>query len=267
MSERDTLADLEAAKRAVEHARYLALDSYRCASPPYGTDHDAYELERARRLAELEATDSFRALMAELERASAAHHRDERFRWLAGRGLPVKDVELIVDGLIEETEPCARLQASRERGDWLIAVSGGLGIGKTTALAWWLAQHRDPRFLRSRQLERMSRYDAIEMSALEQVGALGLDDLGAEFADSKGNFSSMLDGLVDARYSNGLRTAITTNLSLEQFRSSYGGRVLDRLKECGAWYVCGGPGLRKRGTRRAPRIPAVPRPRNSPPLI
>ena len=60
---------------------------------------------------------------------------------------------------------------------------------------------------------------------------LVVDDLGSSYGDSKKIMSILFD-LFDYRYSQGLSTIITTNLSKEELRVYVGERSFDRLTNC-----------------------------------
>ena len=81
-----------------------------------------------------------------------------------------------------------------------------------------------------------------------KVPLLVIDDLGAEFNDSKGFFASLLDELIDARYSHKLATIVTSNLDLEAFKTRYGVRIVDRIREAGRFVGCGAESLRRSPT-------------------
>lgn len=136
---------------------------------------------------------------------------------------------------------------SRQGGIAILA--GDPGIGKTIAATWLAMQHLGrhrhvPTFLRAAEFAKLSRYDD-EAQARWRVGFLVLDDLGVEYLDPKGSFAASLDELVDVFYGDTWRTlVVTTNNDPATFLSRYGARVLDRIRECGAWIQVTGPSLR-----------------------
>ena len=103
-----------------------------------------------------------------------------------------------------------------------------------------------PRFVDVSRFSRSSRYDDEQMGPLERCSMLAIDDLGMEYADAKGSFLSLLDGLVNARYAASLRTVITTNLGAGAFRERYGERVADRIREVGRYVEIADPSMRGR---------------------
>jgi DNA replication protein DnaC len=138
----------------------------------------------------------------------------------------------------------------------LLVLSGGTGVGKTTAVTWVALMGQDPRpgFLRVNELERRGRYDKKLDEWLKEKTSLVIDDVGAEFLDGKGAFRSLMDEIVDAFYANRRMLAMTTNLrpkrdaadEQEQFLERYGERVWSRLYQSGLWVNCGNRDLRRR---------------------
>lgn len=208
--------------------------------PPEGWE----EHDRAIRQAEAEAL------------AREKEDRDRLFRrQLVEWGVPVKDVDGVFDGDLQDTAP---LLAVKEHHQGIMILSGSYGCGKTTAAAWWLAQPgephaylrtQDPVFIPTYKLERFSRYDGEQMEKLERARRLVIDDLGREFSDSKGNFVTFVGALVDSRYADQLPMLITTNMKLDEFRELYGERTVERLREVGRWREIDAPSLRRRKDR------------------
>lgn len=184
-------------------------------------------------------------------------------RKFLARGIPAKDFRRLA-GLDElrETEPLARAR------DWLagprrmLVLGGDVGVGKTTALAWAAAQDPAPdfgwrnsgvpwpedlapRFLDAGSLATVSRYKSEEMRPILDCALLVLDDLGMEYADGAGSFVTTLDLVLNHRYHNELRTAISTNLTSGDFVERYGKRLADRLSEAGSYFELAGRSLRR----------------------
>lgn len=125
-------------------------------------------------------------------------------------------------------------------------LSGPRGTGKTAGAAWWaLGRKERIRFGRAATFARTSRYDAEQASLWYDQPGLCLDDLGAEFLDSKGSFIVDFDELIDTYYADKRPLVITTNLTQDEFKSRYGGRVEDRIRECARWFVVGGESMRR----------------------
>lgn len=119
----------------------------------------------------------------------------------------------------------------------VLVLSGPAGCGKTVAATWW-AMRRDwpPAFVRATSFAASSRYDRDAREKWLKASALVLDDLGTEFADTKGSFLVDLDELIDVFYGDRRPLIITTNCTPTKFRERYGERVIDRIRECGSFW-------------------------------
>lgn len=80
-----------------------------------------------------------------------------------------------------------------------------------------------------------------------RASVLVIDDLGREYADVHGRWVSELDLLIDDRHESMLRTIITSNLSVDEFKARYGERIADRIRQDGKVVVCAGESLRRAG--------------------
>jgi DNA replication protein DnaC len=182
----------------------------------------------------------------------------------------------------------AAMVAVNDAVDMLI-LSGGVGVGKSVAAAQWMRtyvsepsrwapsrydmmakdcyshkvmpsyqERTRPIWLTASQLARTDHYEQSGVDAIAKAPRLVVDDLGAEYNDQKGFFISLLDELIDLRYSGKRPTIITTNLDAEGFKGRYGVRIVDRIREAGRFVACGSESLRKRTTTTAkPRDPSV----------
>lgn len=235
--------------------------------------------ERAAYSAELEAwrsTPEGQAELAEQKARALAAFEAERLA-LATRmlrdegaepgyriGLPPRAVEIVLAG----PQSTVAIDAARGAEDILVLL-GAPGTGKTVAavarvgeyvfdVANWSAPddyHQRPYFRRhlpvwitAAELARVDHYRQAEVDRVAKAPLLVIDDLGAEYNDLKRFFCSLLDELVDARYSRKLATIITSNLDASAFAARYGERVLDRLREGGRLVGCGNVSLRQRTT-------------------
>ncbi len=194
---------------------------------------------------------------ARAEEAAEEERKKKRevLQHLADCGCPIKDLRRAISGELIETKALAATRASVERGDELLVLSGPRGLGKTTAAAWWLCQPRRRcefvsttavRFVDAGLLSRWPRYDNTKMRELTRCRALVIDDLGIEFSDTKGAFVSLFDEVVNNRYASELPTMITTNLVAKAFKSRFGERVADRVRESGKFIALNGESLRGR---------------------
>jgi DNA replication protein DnaC len=155
-------------------------------------------------------------------------------------------------------EELVETRATREVRDWMAGRSWCLvlcappGTGKSVAAGLWLAQLMPGvdtsralvrRWWSATEISRLNYYGP-EFSALETASALVLDDLGAEYTDARGHFETRLDGLIDARYREGRRTLITTNLKADALQNRYGKRVFDRLRHGVSWAIWNAASMR-----------------------
>lgn len=92
------------------------------------------------------------------------------------------------------------------------------------------------RFMKEREV--LSLYDKYsykeEKSPIEEfknARILVVDDLGSSYCDSRKLMSILFD-FFDYRYSQGLSTIITTNLSKDELKAYLGERTIDRLFDC-----------------------------------
>jgi DNA replication protein DnaC len=148
-----------------------------------------------------------------------------------------------------------RFLALDRRDKWALVLGGDKGQGKSVAAAWWLSQvARDVklspaafrRWWSVNDLQRLGNW-APELEQLWSVQTLVIDDLGAEFSDAKGNWASMLYGLVEKRSANYLRTLITTNLGGPDMRARYDERIVDRLASGALFAGVTGKSMRRAG--------------------
>lgn len=187
----------------------------------------------------------------------AKRHEDEEAQRLASqaskrrndfcdRGFNVRALEAAQAA--DEGKPAiVRVKAWDSNAESILVLSGPAGCGKTVAATWW-AWNRAPwaSFIRSTTFAASSRYNNEKRDGWFAAGALVLDDLGTEFADSKGNYQVDLDELVDVFYGDRRPLIITTNCTLAEFKTRYGSRITDRVRECGSWFSISGESLRRR---------------------
>jgi DNA replication protein DnaC len=194
-----------------------------------------------------------RADMGTCPRRQIQWHRDREAAKRAKRreqliqiGVPLNALEMVFDKDPIETE------AMKAIGEWMqgnatfLVLSAGVGCGKSCAAAWW-ASEVFARFVKSMAFGRMSPYEESSRAVFE-ARSLVIDDLGAEYLDVKGHLLSQVDALFDERYANRLPTVITTNLDVVGFKSRYGERVSDRLRESGVFKLVGGKSMRRRSS-------------------
>ena len=164
------------------------------------------------------------------EKASAARRAKEAFEIA---GIPERYRQLILAP--SDTKAMAAVRRL-DSASGIVVLSGGTGCGKTVAACWW-AWARGGVFEKAGKLSRRSHWDDT-IDRLIRTPALAIDDLGVEYQDAKGFFSSLLDELVDTRYENNRATLITTNLGRDDFRARIGGekgRIASRVRGDGAF--------------------------------
>lgn len=203
---------------------------------------DLTDEEWARRDAEIEAARKLEDEKPE----NKARILAEKKAWFTDRDWPVRAIEAAIEA---DTTKAAvmRIAAWDPEVENVLVLSGPAGCGKTVAAAWWgWTSKYSPRFLRSTSFAAASRYDSEKRDQWLGARALVLDDLGAEYADSKGNYLVDLDELVDVFYGDKKPLLITTNASAEEFKSRYGQRIADRVRECGTFASIAGGSLRRK---------------------
>jgi DNA replication protein DnaC len=193
--------------------------------------------------------------LAELEAKERAHEQRRLDDVLCSFGVP----ELYRDNLHEPLKDTQAMQAVKRwmaldrKQKWCLVLGGSKGVGKSVAAAWWLAQvardmHPSPsmfsRWWTINDIQRLSNY-AQDLDRLWTVQSLVIDDLGVEFNDAKGNFASLLYGIIEKRGNSYLRTIITTNLNVSDFRQRYDDRICDRLNKGGMFAGASGNSLRR----------------------
>lgn len=132
-------------------------------------------------------------------------------------------------------------------GRSVLILLGGVGCGKTTAATWLARDHggRRPGFIRAEKLERRGRYDGDLQRWLDERTLLVVDDLGVEYLDGKGAFTSLLDGLVADYAENRRRLAITSNLAAAELKARLTERIWSRIVTHAAIVSCGDTDLRR----------------------
>jgi len=216
-------------------------------------DFDGFEEYLAKR----QADPVWLQEQAEEEARKKRATEDRRASILREACIPSIFLELLANGA-KETEAT---EALKTVGAGTVVLSGSPGCGKTVASCAWLREivvadgrvdgftgyvGRVPLFVTSARLSRWDRYDNESMNRLLRADRLVIDDLGAEYADAKGNFAAILDEVVGDRHANRRPLVITTNLDAAAFKARYDERIADRIREVGRFVSLAGASMRKR---------------------
>jgi len=171
--------------------------------------------------------------------------REEKRKALLEAGITERVLRAVYDAEPVETEALRLLREvlAMQPSPQTVVLKGGVGVGKSCAAAWWAIQ-RSAHWITAEAMARISPYDA-DSARLRSVNRLVIDDLGTEYADSKGFFLSHLDAVIDARYANELQTLITTNVDAATFKQRYGQRIADRIREAGKFVTVAGGSMRR----------------------
>jgi DNA replication protein DnaC len=176
--------------------------------------------------------------------AWVARNTGDKTKRMRDRGWPLRALE-------EAQRADASRAALAQLATWKLddrnvaVLSGSPGCGKTVGAAHWcMARPERIEFVRAATFAASSRYDAEQRDRWYGADGLVLDDLGAEYLDAKGSFLVDLDELVDTFYADRRPLIITTNCDQKTFRTRYGERVVDRLRESARWLMVAGPSMR-----------------------
>ena len=143
-------------------------------------------------------------------------------------GVPERMIDLVGGGL-NDTEAMTTVRVWEEGAKTFLFLAGGV-------------------FVKAGEVTRLGAFRVEEIQRLERAKLLVLDDLGREPLDAGGWAETAMHALLDRRYEDKRRTIVTTNLTASQFRDRYGrdgGRLVDRLREAGAWVNLVGESMRK----------------------
>jgi len=194
-------------------------------------EHDA-AVEASRRAAE--------------QREALAARRGAVDEMIKSDGWPRRAIEAALDA-DESKTAIVKLRAIELSDRNVIVIGGAPGCGKTVGAAWWALRRRTTtKFVRASTFAAASRYDRKEREMWLKAPALVLDDAGAEYNDAKGSLMVDLDELIDTFYGDRRPLLITTNCSASDFKTRYGERITDRLRECGRWISIDGGSLRRK---------------------
>ena len=168
---------------------------------------------------------------------------------IAERGVPERHIRAVFDREPIECKPLELVRKFLASDRDILVLSGTRGTRKSGSACWALTQ-RAGLFVTANDLSRIARSRAEDVQRKERLthtcALLVIDDLGTEYNDDKGWFTHLLNDVVNDRYSNCLKTILVTNLEPERFKTTYGERVADRIRECGTFETIGGASVRGR---------------------
>jgi DNA replication protein DnaC len=174
-------------------------------------------------------------------------------------GVPIRTAEAVKHGCLSGFDERPAIATARE---WvsgkksMMLLYGGCGAGKTLAAAWTLLRSREVRgytehevaldarggrFIRACELTRLGQFDG-DWEHVLHVKWLVLDDFGTELNTPA--FMARLNELIDHRYGNHLRTAITCNIRKDQLAAHLGPRIVSRMRDDGLVVGCGDDDMR-----------------------
>jgi len=198
---------------------------------------------------EWEARDNaVRATSLEEARRNAAKNLKARVKKAIACGAPAGLVELVAHGdLDRNTAVMAELDSWRKSDRRIVVLSGPVGVGKTVSAVRWLMNHGglSPCFTRAGDFEARGRYSHVWRSEWQNASGMILDDMGAEYKDSKGNLLADLDTLIDTFSVGAGKLVITTNLSWDDFQARYEERISSRIVGSAKWVNVAGQDLRR----------------------
>lgn len=169
-------------------------------------------------------------------------------RRVAERGMPL-NIEAATPGIEKATRWLTTIGKP-----WLF-LSGNVGTGKTT-LMWGILQTLRYYGVTCKMF-RASDFHALFLNNIEQTDrqllrgdwceVLLLDDVGVDQFEYKeyGNAIRPFVKVIEERYNRQLPMVVSTNLSGEEIRDTYGERTIDRIKEMAVGIKYEGESFRK----------------------
>lgn len=204
--------------------------------------------------------DRLEEIDRELDRlTTAARHYAHAIRALEA----VPRVRAAVEAGLDETEATRALRDwDSKPALWCCLVIGGVGAGKSTAAGAHVVNagvlaaergeyNRRPVWVRAVEAARLSGFggEAEErFDVWRRAPLLVLDDLGTEMITPV--WQQTLDDVLDHRYQHSLRTIITSNLKADDFKTRYGERIADRIRQDGMVRELSAGSLRRKASAK-----------------
>lgn len=183
---------------------------------------------------------------AKHEAAEQAQQAEHQYYTLINGGWPQRALNAARSADVSKAAIAKALSWKISDGNILV-LSGPTGCGKTTAAARWaLGMRHAVKFMRATTFAATSRYDQEFRNSITRARSMVIDDLGSEYADAKGNYLVDLDELVDSFYGTKRPLIVTTNSDSATFKSRYGSRIVDRIREAGVFFSISDDSMRRK---------------------
>jgi DNA replication protein DnaC len=183
----------------------------------------------------------------------------EKLEHLLTCGAPELEAEFVAKG-VPDTDLSGAVRDYCAGPLTFCLILGGAGAGKTivateallnSKMHWndgksWAYSPREARFILATDLARLSYFDLASQKALgraERCRWLVLDDVGGELVTDtwKSNFTDLILHRNSAR----LKTIITSNFDIDDFKARYDNRIVSRIRGNGVVILAGNVDLRR----------------------
>lgn len=187
-----------------------------------------------------EASSCPRRIVAWEQREAAEQRRLRLVSSLVPKGLLIAALQP------DESESVRIVREWLASGLRTLVLSGGVGIGKSTAAAVGIAMSAgSATYLHATAYNSVKFLDSDLAQRVRDTEFLVLDDVGLEHRGESGWAANQIQALLCDRHDRGARTVVTCNLDAAGF-AAYGERVIDRLRGNGSFMRAGGKSLRVR---------------------
>ena len=165
-------------------------------------------------------------------------------RRMLGAGVPELFVAAVADRAPLDCQAYQDVRKFLDSGDGFRVLAGGRGTRKTGSACWALGQLDKGVFIEAKHITATVLEDKARWTKIMDAPLIVLDDLGWENRDGKSIFANAFSDLLNTVYSRRRRMIITCNITQAQFKTTYGEREYDRLREVGQWSVIKGESVR-----------------------